>query len=186
MPGRAWRRSWSGADGASVLASRRGRTTGDRRWRHQRDARLQGLRGRLLGRFGQLHRPGRLLAGIDLEIAGAVEAAGKAILDTADGELLVARAHESLSRPFAAAVIVDRVDIVIARDQRAAQQRLAGAGRQVPPALGGPALVFLVAERNPDPAAGIVAEPEIGGSRARLKRRRCRHEHGADKESKPA
>ena len=115
------------------------------------------------------------------KIAGAVEAARKAILGAADGELLVARAHESLSRPFAAAVIVDRVDVVVARDQRAAQQRLAAPRRQVPPALGGPALVLLVAERNPDPAAGIVAEPEIGGGRARPEMPSCAvQDRGAD------
>src|SRR5207244_1512426 len=52
---------------------------------------------RLLVGFGQLHGPGALLAGIDLEEAGAVEPARQAILGTLDGEFLVARAHKSLS-----------------------------------------------------------------------------------------
>src|SRR4051812_17288603 len=63
-------------------------------------------------RFGQLHGPGPLFAGIDFEEAGAVIAARQAILGAADREFLVARAHESLSRPFAATVIVDRIDVI--------------------------------------------------------------------------
>ena len=129
----------------------------------QRHARLQRLLRRLVGRFGELHRPGRLLAGVDLEEAGAVIAARQAILGAADGEFLLARAHERAAGPFAAAVVVDRVDVVVARDQRPAQNRLAGARGQVPPAFGGPLLGVLVADRDADPAAGVVAEPEIGG-----------------------
>ena len=62
--------------------------------------------------FGQLHGPGALLAGIDLEEAGAVETARQAILGALDGEFLVARTHEGLSRPFAAAVVIERVDVI--------------------------------------------------------------------------
>src|ERR1700677_971024 len=107
-PGRVWRRSWCGAD-----ASSRG-VPGQRR---RRGPRTRGRAGRLAGRnrplrrlagLGELHRPGLLFAGIDLEEAGAVESAGKAIAGTPDGELLVARAHEGGPRPFAAAIIVDR------------------------------------------------------------------------------
>ena len=116
---------------------------------------------RLLVGFGQLHGPGALLAGIDLEEAGAVKAARQAILGALDGEFLVARAHEGLSRPFAAAVVVERVDIIEACDQRAAQQGLAAARGHVPPALGGPALGILVAERDADAAGGVVAETEV-------------------------
>ena len=79
----------------------------------------QRLLRRLLGRFGELHGPGALLAGVDLEEAGAIIAAREAVLDAADGEFLVARAHEGLARPFAAAVVVDRIDIVKARDKLA-------------------------------------------------------------------
>src|SRR5262249_51208505 len=115
-----------------------------------------------VGRVGELHRPGRLLAGIDFEEAGSVEATGEAVLGAADGELLVASAHERLSRPFATAVVVHSIDIVVTRDQRAAHQSFATARGQVPPALGGPAFIFTVADRDTDPAGGVVAEPEIG------------------------
>ena len=70
-----------------------------------------------------------LLAGVDLEEAGAVEAARQAILGALDGEFLVARAHEGLAGPFAAAVVVDRVDVIEARDQGA----LAAASRRSAP-----------------------------------------------------
>ena len=53
-------------------------------------------------------------------------AARQAILGAADGEFLVARAHEGVAGPFAAAVVIDRVDVIEARDQRALQQGLAG------------------------------------------------------------
>ena len=115
--------------------------------------------------FGQLHGPGALLAGIDLEEAGAVETARQAILGALDGEFLVARAHECLSRPFAAAVVIERVDIIKPRDKRAAQQGFAASRGHVPPAFGGPALGILVAERDADPARGIVAETEVRRAR---------------------
>jgi hypothetical protein len=38
-----------------------------------------------------LHGPGTLLAGVDLEKAGAIETARQAILGALDGEFLVAR-----------------------------------------------------------------------------------------------
>ena len=133
--------------------------------------------GGLFAGFGQLHGPGALFAGIDLEEAGAVEAARQAILGAADGEFLVARTHEGLSRPFAAAVIVDRVDVIISRDERSAQQRLAAARGHVPPAFGGPALGVLVAERDADPAGGVVAEPEIGRRRTAPQARHRQRQH---------
>ena len=111
-----------------------------------------------------------LLAGVDLEEAGAVVAARQAVLDALDGEFLVARAHEGLAGPFAAAVVVDRVDIIEARDQRALEQRLAGARRQVPPAFGDQPVGVLVADRDADAAAGVVAEPEVGQRRRRRAR----------------
>src|SRR4029079_19000849 len=95
---------------------------------------------RLLVGFGQLHGPCSLFAGVDLEKAGAVVTTRQAILGALDGEFLVARTHEGLSGPFAAAVIVKRVDVIEAGDQGSAQQRLATARGHVPPALSGPAL----------------------------------------------
>src|SRR5262249_53588408 len=184
MPGRGWRRSWSDAGVASVAASGRrrrlARAAGGRRSLQHRDARLQRLHRRLFGRFGELHRPGGLIAGIDLEESSAIIAAGETVVGASDGELLFPRAHEGLTRPFATAVIIDGVDVVIARDQRAAQHGLAAARGDVPPALGGPTVVLLVADRDPDPVAGVVAEAEIG-KRRRARERPCDgNEGGAD------
>ena len=106
-------------------------------------------------------------------------AARQAILGAPNGEFLVARAHVGLARPFAAAVVVDRVDVIEARDQRAAQQRFAGSRRQVPPAFGGPALGVLVADRDADPAAGVVAQPEIGHGRRADSQQQQRRERDA-------
>src|SRR5918993_3589477 len=71
-------------------------------------------RGRPAG-VAELDRPALLLAGVDLEEAVAVEAAGEAVLDAADRELALAGAHEGAAAPLAAAVVIDRVDIVEAR-----------------------------------------------------------------------
>src|ERR1700730_15601262 len=182
MPGRGWRRSWFDEVVASVLAFRC-----CRRWRgcgpasaggrlRRRNTRLQWRLRRQLGRLGQLHRPRRLLAGIDLEEPGAVEAARKAIRGALDGELFLACAHEGLARPFAAVIIVDRIDIIKTRDKNSAQQGLAGARREIPPALGGPALVLLVADRDADPTARIVAESKIRGRRIRHHSKQQREE----------
>src|SRR5712675_1557182 len=46
----------------------------------------------LFAGFGQLHRPGALFSGVDLEKASAVETARQAVLGALDGEFLVARA----------------------------------------------------------------------------------------------
>ena len=163
----------AGPSVATILVRRRrlisagpfGNCDGDlpaRRRQHRR-ARCQRPLLRPFGGVGELHRPGALLAGVDLEEAGAVEAARQAILGALDGEFLVARAHEGLARPFAAAVVVDRVDVIEARDQRSLEHGLAGARRQIPPAFGDPAAVgVLVADRDADPAAGVVAQMEIG------------------------
>src|SRR5262249_20586560 len=169
MPARASQRSWSGAAVASVLASGRRRSCGcgpRSGWgggcrRRRRRTRLQRLLRRLLGRFGELHRPRRLLAGVDLEEAGTVVAAREAVVGALDGEYLIQRAHEGLARPLAAAVIIDRVDVIEPRDQRAAQQRLAAPRTQIPPAFSGPRIVFFIADRDTDPARGVVAEPKI-------------------------
>src|SRR5262249_25558480 len=123
MRGRGSRRSWSGADVASVAASRRrgwrGWAARQRRGPEHWEGGLQGLHGYLVGRFGELDGPGRLVAGIDFEKAGAIIAAREAIVRTADGELLFPRAHECLAGPFSTAVIVDRIDVIEARNERA-------------------------------------------------------------------
>src|SRR3954451_15756786 len=169
-PDRGSRRFLSGADVASVAASgrrrRSGRPAGRRRRLKHRDTRLQRLlHGCLVGRFGELDRPGRLVAGIDFEKARAVITARQAIIGAADRELLFPRAHEGLTGPFAATIVVDRVDVVEPGDEGTAQHGLATAGRDVPPALGGPALVLLVADRDTDPIAGVVAKPELSPGR---------------------
>src|SRR6202046_5797965 len=105
-------------------------------------------RGGLFAGFGQLHRPGALLAGVDLEEAGAVETARQAILGALDGEFLIARTHEGQSRPFATTVVIEGVDIIEPCDQRAAQQGFATPRGHIPPTLGSPALGILVAKRN--------------------------------------
>src|SRR4051812_8515807 len=136
MPARASPRSWR----AGAVSSR-----GPRRWLPGAAAALcrtriglQRARRSLLRRLGELHRPGALLAGVDFKETGALKPASEAILDTADRELLVARAHEGFSGPLAAAIVVDRIDVIEARDKRATQNGLAGARGKIPPAFGGP------------------------------------------------
>src|SRR4051812_14569449 len=114
MQGRGSQRSWCGEDVSSIGCSRNERRSlpsGCGQW-NVRCARCAGLARTLFGGLGELHGPGALLAGVDLEEAGAVEAARKAILGAADGELFVARAHVGLTGPFAATVVVDRVDVI--------------------------------------------------------------------------
>src|SRR5215470_5352541 len=169
MRGRGSRRFWSGADVASVAASgrrrRRAGPAGRRRSLQHGNPRLKRLHWRLVGRFGQLNGPGRLVTRIDLEEAGAVIAARQAVVRAADGEFFFPRAHEGLTRPFPAAVIIHGVNVVEPRDEPASQHGLAAASGNVPPALGGPAVVFLVADRDPDAVAGVVAETEVGFGR---------------------
>src|SRR3954469_5208288 len=173
-PDQGSRRSWCGAAVSFALL----RQSRDRGWR---DARRE-LR-RLVTRFGELHRPGALLGRIYLEEAGAVIAARKAVLDALNGEFLVAGTHKGLARPFAAAVVVDRIHIVETRVELTFHQSFAFSWRQVPPALGGPAFGVLVADRDADPAPGIVAEIEIRRGRFdESKKKQC-----ADgKERRPA
>src|SRR5262249_7069708 len=81
-------------------------------------------------------------------------------------------------RPLASAIVVDGVDIIITGDQRAFDQRLAGTRRQVPPPFRGPALLVLVAERNADPAACVVAQSEIRHRVPREGKRPCQRKGG--------
>ena len=114
-PARAWRRSWRGA-GVSFGCCLRRRPTAAR-WRPAAAA--------LRRRVGCSGRSGGCSA---VSVSCTVQercspvstskkpvrsiAARQAILGAADGEFLVARAHEGLARPFAAAVVVDRVDVI--------------------------------------------------------------------------
>ena len=95
--------------------------------------------GLLVG-FGQLHGPCSLFAGVDFEEPGAVVAARQAILGALDGEFLVTRTHEGLSRPFAAAVIVERVDVIVTAPQgfRAAASRNFATTRSTSPRWSSP------------------------------------------------
>src|SRR5829696_8128852 len=113
-------------------------------------------------RIGELDRPALLLAGVDLDEAVAVEAAREAVLDAADRELALPGAHEGAAGPFAAAVVVDRIDIVEPRREEALEQRLAAPRRDVPPALRHPALLVAVSDRDADPARRQVAHAQIG------------------------
>src|SRR5215207_7239264 len=114
MTVRASPRSWCGAGVSFILLRRVGGRRRDQ-WCVLRQRTLR----RLIHRFSELHGPGVLLRGVDLEEPGAVIAAREAILDAANGELFFARAHVGLAGPFAAAVIVDRIDIIKACDKRA-------------------------------------------------------------------
>src|SRR6185437_12046301 len=120
--------------------------------------RVADLRVRLVG---QLHRPAlRVLAGVDLEEAGAVIAADIAILPALDLELAVRGAHEHLALPLAAA-LVHRVEIIILGRQRAAHKRHAVERLQVPPALADPSLAVGIAERDADPVVAVVAHAQV-------------------------
>src|SRR5215813_5626507 len=68
--------------------TRQSRQAGPARSHRARKAR-HALRRLLVG-LRQLHRPGSLLSGVDLEKPGAVEAARQAVLGPLDGEFLVA------------------------------------------------------------------------------------------------
>src|SRR5579862_5470219 len=172
MPDPAWRRPWCAAAVSWSLVSaprRRRRRHAHRRSRQSRAGGWVYRAGsgrrrlyRLLTRFGKLNRPGALFAGIDLEEAGAVVAARQAIADAADREFLVAGAHIGLPHPFAAAIVIDRVEIIVSRHKIALEHRFARPCRQVPPAFRRPALPILVADGDADAARRIVAQPEIG------------------------
>src|ERR1700689_5611049 len=112
MQGPAWPRLWSAAAASWSLVSRRRCRAGAGRRRVLLIAGRQRLLRGLLGGFGELHGPGALLAGIDLEEAGAVIAVGQTVADAADGEFPVAGAHIGPSRPFAAAIVVAGVNII--------------------------------------------------------------------------
>src|SRR5262249_12132512 len=83
-----------------------------RRCAAYRAARRRRFLHRLFARFRQLHGPGRLPPGINFV------AAGQAVADAADGELLVASAHNGLSHPFDAAIVVDGLDIITTSPRR--------------------------------------------------------------------
>src|SRR5208282_2126075 len=158
---------WGGCTGSCTAAGGRGL--------FERTASRQRVLRRLLARFGELDGPRGLFAGIHLEEAGAVIAAGETITDAADREFPVAGAHKGLPHPFAAMIVVDGVDIIITRDEIALEHGFAAARRQIPPAFRGPAVGVLVADGDADPAPGIIAKAEIGRGRAG----RCgKHHHG--------
>src|SRR5262249_58223595 len=106
-------------------------------------------------RFGQWQGQGALCTGIDCEEPAAVITARQAVADAANREFLVAGAHKSLTLPFAAAIVIYGVDIIVTGDEIALQYGFAGSCRQVPPALGGPAVGVLVTDVNADPARRV-------------------------------
>jgi len=128
-----------------------------------------------LSLFVELNGPVFLLAGIDFEKAGAVEAARETILNALDGEFFFSRAHESLACPLAALVVIKRINIIKTCDKRAAHQRFATIRRHVPPTLGGPDVVVLVTDGDADAALRAVAQTKVG------MRNRGRYESGEEK-----
>ena len=97
---------------------------------------------RALVGLSELHGPGLLLAGVDLEKPSPVEPTGKAILGAANDEFLFAGTHESPSRPFPTTVVVNRIYIIETSRQRSSQQRLAIPRGEIPPALRGQPSAF--------------------------------------------
>ena len=81
---------------------------------------------RLFAELRKLDRPGALLAGIDLKKTGAVEAARQAIGDAPDRKFFIPGAHECLSHPFAAAIVVNGINVVITGNQVALEDGLTG------------------------------------------------------------
>jgi hypothetical protein len=58
-------------------------------------------------------------------------------------------------------VVVERVDVIIARDEGAFQQGFAARRRDIPPALGDPCLAVLIADGDADAAFRGIAQAKI-------------------------
>src|SRR5690606_30707854 len=101
-------------------------------------------------RVGELDGPASLVTRVDFEEAVAIEAAGQAVLRSPDRELALPGAHEGAPAPLAAAIVVDRVDVVEPAGELPAEKRFAAARRQVPPSFRHPALGVAVAEGHAD------------------------------------
>ena len=122
---------------------------------------VRGLGLRLRG-VGELNSPVLgLTARIDFKKAGTVITAYQTIVTANNPEFTIAGAHEGLALPLPAALI-HAIDVVELRRQRAAQQCLAGARLQVPPAFRDPLLAIGIGQGNAHPLGGIVAQAEIG------------------------
>src|SRR6266508_4350307 len=115
MRGPVSRRSWSGADVSSSLISRRrdrrpgARRRGPGQWVAGGQRTLRGL----LRGLRELHCPGSLLGRVDLEKTRSIITARQAIIRAADREFLFTRAHEGLSGPLAAAIVIDGIDVIV-------------------------------------------------------------------------
>src|SRR5438105_15455494 len=96
--------------------------------------------------IGEADGPLLRLAGVHLEEPGALIAALLAILDAADRERFVCSAHEVGSRPLAAAVVIEGVNVDEAAGDRSLQQRLAGLRGDVPPAFRSPTVLVAIAD----------------------------------------
>lgn len=127
--------------------------------------------------IGQLDGPiAGIFARVDLEEAGAVEAANETILASGDAELVIARAHESFSLPLGA-VLIHCVDVIEFGRQGAANQDFATIGLQIPPALARPGLAIRIGDGHAHPVRRVVAESEVGARRAG----RCGDRENGDK-----
>ena len=68
-----------------------------------------------------------MLSGVDLEKTCAIIATRQAVVGAADRKFFLTRTHVSLAGPFATAIIVDGIDVIVTRDQCTPEQRLARA-----------------------------------------------------------
>src|SRR6185295_16248790 len=90
-----------------------------------------------------------------------------AVLDAANSERLLRRAHIAFAAPFAAAVVVDGVDIYVTTGKHTLQQCFAGLRRDVPPPLGRPPRTVLIADGHADATRSGIAELEVGARTGR-------------------
>src|SRR5690606_31940754 len=93
--------------------------------------------------------------------AHALVAAGEAVLDADDLELVLGDAHVDLTGPAATACRIFGIEVVVAGLQFAFDQRGAGRGRDLPPAFRRPPFLRPITDRDADQILRAVADPEV-------------------------
>src|SRR5690606_27507953 len=88
--------------------------------------------------IGELDHPARLFPCVIFFEARALETAGETIAGSGDLELTLGDAHVDRAVPATATFRVLGIKVVVARRERALDQRLAGRAFNMPPALGDP------------------------------------------------